>query len=44
MISMEHSFVIHRPVEEVFEFVTDIQNASQWQSWAVEANVTSEGR
>ena len=43
MIRMEHSFVVNRPVEEVFEFVTNIENATQWQSWAVEANITSEG-
>ena len=30
MISMEHSVVINRPVEEVFAFVADQANEPKW--------------
>ena len=43
MIAIEHSVVIDRPVEAVFSFVTDLDNAPVWQAWAEEAHVTSEG-
>ena len=43
MITVEHSAVIDRPVEEVFEFTTNVENSPQWQTWAQEAKVTSEG-
>ena len=43
MAKVQHSVVIGSPVEEVFAFVTDLGNASLWQSWAVEASYTSDG-
>ncbi len=43
MAKVQHSVVIGTPVEKVFAFVTDLENASLWQSWAVEANYTSDG-
>jgi uncharacterized membrane protein len=42
-IRQEHSVVIHRPVEEVFTFVTDPNNDSLWQSTTLETEQTSEG-
>ena len=43
MIRIEHSLAIDRPVEEVFAFVTNVENAPLWQAWAEEARVTSGG-
>ncbi len=43
MFKMEHSFVVNRPVEEVFAIVTNIEKTVQWQSWAIRATVTSPG-
>ena len=43
MAKVEHSVVIKRPVEEVFEFVTNYQNHSLWRSETVEAIQTSKG-
>ena len=43
MAKVQHSVVIGSPVEEVFDFVTDLGNAPLWQSWAVEARYTSDG-
>ncbi len=43
MAKVQHSVVIGTPVEKVFAFVTDLENASLWQSWAVEASYTSDG-
>ncbi len=33
---VEHSVVINRPVEEVFEFMSDPRNNEQWQAWIVD--------
>ena len=43
MAEVQHSVVIGSPVKEVFAFVTDLANATLWQSWAVEASYTSDG-
>ena len=43
MAKVQHSVVIGIPVKEVFAFVTDLANATLWQSWAVEAGYTSDG-
>ncbi len=43
MIKTETSVTINRPIEEVFDFVTTIENNPQWQSSTLEAKRTSEG-
>jgi uncharacterized protein YndB with AHSA1/START domain len=43
MVRLEASVVINRSIEEVFAFVTDFENASQWMSELVEGKQTSEG-
>ncbi len=43
MINIEQSVVINRPIEEVFAFVTDVDNESQWIGEIVEVKKTSEG-
>lgn len=43
MIRVENSVVIHRPVSDVFAFVTDATNDPQWHTDAVNATKTSEG-
>ncbi len=43
MARAEASVVINRPIEEVFAYVDDIGNVSQWQSYVLEAEQTSEG-
>ena len=43
MIELERSLTIRRPVEEVFAFVTNVENSPRWQAWAVDARVVSEG-
>ena len=42
-IREEHTVVIRRPVEEVFAFATDPNNAPLWQSTSLETQQTSEG-
>ena len=42
MIKLEHSIVINRPVEEVYDFVTDVEKASQWRSGVVESKKISD--
>jgi uncharacterized membrane protein len=42
-IREEHTVVIDRPVEEVFDFATDPNNDSLWQSTTLETEQTSEG-
>ena len=41
MIKLEQSIVINRPVEEVYDFVTDVEKASQWRSGVVESKKIS---
>lgn len=43
MARMETSVTIRRPVEEVFDFVTNVANVMQWRSGIVELRQTSEG-
>lgn len=43
MVKVEASVVINRPLEEVFAFVTTIENSPKWESEVVEAKQTSEG-
>ena len=42
MIRIQASVTINRPLEEVFRFMTDNQNALQWQSGLLEARVTND--
>jgi len=43
MMELISSIVIHRPVEEVFSYMTDVKNFSNWMSELVEAKQTSKG-
>ena len=43
MITIEYSVMINRPVEEVFSFVTNPENNSQWVSGLIEVKLTSPG-
>ena len=43
MIKIERTITIHRPVEEVFTYVSDIANGPQYISGQREAHVTSSG-
>jgi uncharacterized membrane protein len=40
---IENEVIINRPIEEVFSFVSNIENYIQWQSGVIEAKLTSEG-
>ena len=42
MIKIEHNQVINRPIEEVFDFVTDIEKAPQWRAGVVESKKLSD--
>ena len=42
MIRIQASVTINRPLEEVFRFMTNHQNALQWQSGLLEARVTND--
>jgi len=43
MIKIEKSIIINRPVEEVWKFVSNIENATKWDRGVLEARQTSEG-
>ena len=43
MVRVEGTVVINRPIEEVFAFLSNADNASQWQGGTLEAKQTSEG-
>jgi len=43
MARIEASVTIKRPVEEVFDFVTNAANVTQWRSGISESSQTSEG-
>ena len=43
MIKIEHSSTIHRSIEEVFAYMTDLRNAPEWQSGLLEMRQTTEG-
>jgi hypothetical protein len=40
---IEHSIVIDRPMEEVFEFVHDPRNDASWQTTLIESSQVDEG-
>ena len=42
MIRIQASATVDRPLEEVFRFMTNSQNALQWQSGLLEARVTND--
>jgi carbon monoxide dehydrogenase subunit G len=37
MVNAEHTIVVERPVGEVFAYLTDVSNLTEWQSGVVEA-------
>jgi carbon monoxide dehydrogenase subunit G len=43
MIPIQGSVEIRRPVETVFEFLSDLGNAPKWQRGVIESRRTSEG-
>ena len=43
MIRIEHSIVINRPIEEVFAFLANPENAPKWDPTIIETKITSEG-
>jgi uncharacterized membrane protein len=43
MIKFEKSILINRPQQEVFDFVTDLSNDSQWQSSIESVEQVSDG-
>lgn len=43
MIKVEGSVVITRPIEQVWKFLTSVENASKWDTNIVEAKQTSDG-
>jgi carbon monoxide dehydrogenase subunit G len=42
MARAEHTVVVERPPDEVFEFLTDLSNVAAWQSGAVEVRQPEE--
>jgi len=42
MVNVETTIVIHRPIEEVFAYITDARNQPQWDSGLVEVRQTPE--
>ena len=43
MKRIEVSVVINRPIEEVFAYVTNLENDTQWQSSVLESGLVGEG-
>jgi len=43
MMKFENSVIIKQPVNEVFDFVTNLNNNTQWQTDILELEITSEG-
>ena len=43
MTKLEHSVVINRSTQDVFDYMTDFEKLSEWMSELVEAKQTSEG-
>ena len=43
MINIEERITIHRPIEEVFTYMTDLRNTPEWQSGLLEVQQTTEG-
>ena len=44
MMKFENSVIIKQPVKEVFDFVTNLNNNTQWQTDILELEITSAGR
>ena len=43
MINIEERITIHRPIGEVFTYMTDLRNTPEWQSGLLEVQQTTEG-
>ena len=43
MIRLEHSITINRPVEEVWKFMSNLENATKWDRGVLEAKQISDG-
>ncbi len=43
MIKFEKSIIINRPVEEVWKFLSNVENIPKWDRGVLEARQTSEG-
>ncbi len=43
MTHVKHSILINRPIEQVYAFVSDPHNDTQWQTGIVEATVVGDG-
>ncbi len=43
MLEVEHSIVINRPVEQVWNYLTDFENTPSWDIGVLETRQTSEG-
>ena len=43
MVTNEKSIIINRPIEEVFAYVSDLQNGPEWQTELVEARRITDG-
>jgi len=43
MIKFEKSIIIHRPVEEIWKFLSNVENMPKWDRGVLEAKQTSEG-
>ena len=43
MVTSEKIITINRPIQEVFAYVSDLQNGPQWQNGLVEARRITEG-
>ncbi|MBA2536713.1 MAG: SRPBCC family protein, partial [Actinobacteria bacterium] len=43
MVRVEDSIVVARPIEDVFDYLTDPETLPEWQGSALEARVEGEG-
>ena len=43
MIKTEQSMIVNRPVEEVWEYLSNVENMPKWDKGVLEARLTSEG-
>jgi uncharacterized membrane protein len=43
-MKFENSVIINQPINKVFDFVTNLNNNTQWQTDILELEMTSEGR
>ena len=42
MLTVEHSIVINRPIDQVFEYVTDVERIIEWIGPTIATKLTSE--